>query len=232
MPLVIEPFVIVGVVALVSAIGAGTWWFSPHQRALRALRACPVVAINRAADGATVRIVGAVRARAPMLASPLSGRECVAYDLVLEELVKTGKSSHWRQILHLEDACEFEIVDATGRAIVEAKHIAVALIGDAHARTGLFEDATPELLALLDAHGLSATGLFGMNKGLRVREGVLEPDETIAVLGRARWENDPEARSTPGELGGYRGLTVPRWLVIEAPDGAPVRASDDPAAMA
>lgn len=49
----------------------------------------------------------------------------------------------------------------------------------------------------------------------------------IAVTGRARWEDDPEAGAlTPGEVGGYRAAARRQRLVIEA-DDEPVRASDD-----
>ena len=66
--------------------------------------------------------------------------------------------------------------------------------------------------------------LAGFNRTLRYREAVFEEGEEVAVLGRARWEMDPDPKA---EGSGYRGGA--KRLVIEAPETeGPLLASDDP----
>lgn len=224
--LALDPVILVGVLAAGAGIAFLTWWLSPYQRTLRALRAAPRVRIADAPDGQLVRIVGQLRAPEAALSAPLSGRACTHYEIVVEEHVKRGKSSSWRTLFRESETRDFSLDDGGGTAIVETDHLEVALVQDHHQRSGTFEDASPALEALLARHGHSSTGLLGFNRTIRYREGVLEPGEEVSVLGWARWEDDPEAGLDPSR-GGYRGSARKKRLVIHAAEG-PVRASDDP----
>lgn len=224
--------------ALVLAASAGivsvfglVWWLSPRQRTLRALRAAPRVRVVDARAGELVRIVGRLRPRATPLIAPLSGRACASYDLQVDVRRKSGKSSHWSQLFHERASCDFAVEDESGIALVETSSFECAIVLDHHRTSGTFDDATPDLERLLARHGQSSTDLFGFNRGLRYREGLLEAGEEVAVLGRARWEDDPEAGAmAPGPTSGYRETARPKRLVIEAADG-PVLASDEPGAL-
>jgi hypothetical protein len=57
---------------------------------------------------------------------------------------------------------------------------------------------------------------------MRYREGIVARGVEVAVLGRARWERDPE-----GAGGDYRAQ--PRRLVLEAPEGGELVVSTEPA---
>lgn len=223
----IQPLILLAVGVGAGALGLGSWYFSPRQRALRAIRSVPVVLVSEAVEGSIVRIVGALRPLAPLLTAPLSGRACAHYDVIVEEQVRSGKSSHWRTIAHEHASRDFVVEDTSGRAIVQTAHFEATVELDHHQRSGFLNDASPELEALLARHGRSTTGLFGMNRTIRYREGVLEPGEEVAALGRARWEDDPEPGAANVPRGGYRDSGRRQRLVIERSELGPVRASDD-----
>ncbi len=63
---------------------------------------------------------------------------------------------------------------------------------------------------MLQSYGKDSTNLLGLNKSIRYREGALEAGELVAVLGRGRWQPDPD----PNQKGGYRDRAM--RLLIEA----------------
>lgn len=215
---------------VVFAFGLASWYFSPDQVRLRELAGVDVTAIGDARDGDVVRITGVLRAARDreLLRAPLSGRRCAHFDVKVLERVSSGKRSDM-----VERFCEtasqpFVIEDASGRrAYVRTDRFVCVITRDESQRSGTFQDATPEMEALLARHGHTSTGFLGFNKGFHYQEGVLEPGERVTVLGKARWEDDPDASSGPSATGGYRDQARPKRLVIEA-GVEPVRASDVP----
>lgn len=224
------PLLFLAALALVGAIVLGAWWLSPYQQTLRALRSVPRVSVSDATEGSLVRIVGTLRAGARTLEAPLSGRPCACFRVEVDVRVSTGKSSSWRNIIREEDGADFFVEDPSGRALVKGGTVEAAIVLDHHLKSGTFDDATPELEAYLARHGHKSTDFLGFNKAIRYREGVLEPGETVAVLGRARWEDDPEAGAAQPSSGGYRESARKKRLVLEPGELGPVRVSDDPGA--
>lgn len=200
--------------------------FSERATTLRAMSAATRTSIEDAKDGATVRLVGRVAWLAQeRLASPLSGRACVAFRVHVETRVRGRKSSYWRTTIDERESVDFVLEDPSGRAIVRARGGKLLIDLDHHRSSGTFHDATPELRGYLAEHGQDSTGLLGLNKPMRYREGVLEVGETVAVVGVARWEDDPDdgAIETPG---GFRDAVRRKRLVIEPAADGNLYASD------
>lgn len=214
---------IVCAAVLLSAIALAAWWFDEERSLKRALKQAPRVTVREAREGALVRLSG----RAEMiddgwLRAPLTGRPCAAYVVLVEEYRKRGKSGSWRTLIREDAALEFELHDETGRARVRPGTPRMALERDAGFRSGLLQDATPELEAFLARHGERSEGWL-LNRRLRYREGVLAQGEPVAAYGRACWEDDPSPTAAGG---GYRDR--PRRLALVPPPGGPMLLSDDP----
>ncbi len=216
-----------GVASTLGLVFGLGWYFSEHQQRLRELRGVDVTRIADAVDGELVRIMGVIAEQDDVLDAPLSGRACVHFDVSVLEWRSHGKSGSFVHVFSETGSRPFVVTDASGRARIDTSHFRCAIVRDANKQSGTFNDASPEMEALLVRHGMQSTGLLGFNKSLRYEEGVLEPGERVTVLGRARWEDDPDetARGAPGV--GYRDSVRRRRLVIEA-SLEPVRASDDP----
>lgn len=229
--MIAPPLLFLAALALVGAIVLGAWWLSPYQQTLRALRSVPRVSVSDATEGSLVRIVGTLRAGPRTLEAPLSGRLCACFRVEVDVRVSTGKSSSWRNIIREEDGADFVVEDPSGRALVKGGTVETAIVLDQHLKSGTFDDATPELEAYLARHGHKSTDFLGFNKAIRYREGVLEPGETVAVLGRARWEDDPEPGAVQPSSGGYRESARKKRLVLEPGELGPVRVSDDAGAF-
>lgn len=216
-----------GIVGFIAWAG---WYYSEHQQRLRELGQVDPTRIADAKDGEMVRIVGVLRALPSaegLLDAPLSGREGAHWDVRVLEYVSRGKSGSYVERFRESASQPFLLEDETGRARVDTTTFQCAIVRDQNLRSGTFQDATPEMEALLARHGFQSTNMLGLNRGFRYEEGVLEPGERVTVLGRARWEVDPDDVDAARERGGYRGAAQKRRLVIEA-SSRPVRASDDP----
>jgi len=199
------------------------WWFSADQRARRAMRALPVRPIAEALEAEKVRISGPARPLAEPLTAPLSGRPCACWRVVVEEKVRRDKTTYWRTVVDDHEVVDFVIEDGSGKAVVRTAMVQPVLDRDMDARSGFLNDATPELEAFLSERGHSSQG-WVFNKTMRYREGVLEPGESVCVVGVGRWEPDPEAAA---EARGYRTAHQPRRLVLSAPAEGPLLLSDE-----
>lgn len=194
--------VILGVVALV------TGWMSESARLARALRDAPRATVAELREGVAARLVGTVGAQ-ETLSAPLTGRVCVAYVVLVEERISTGKSSRWVDRIREIKGVTFSLDDGTGKAMVDAGRAKLLVEMDSTSRSGTFDDATPVEAAFLSRHGMNSQGWF-FNKTLRYTEGVIEPGERVAVMGRGVREPDPDAAR---QVTGYRDALPTRvWL--------------------
>jgi hypothetical protein len=113
---------------------------------------------------------------------------------------------------------DFLLEDGTGRARVVSKAITVLNEAEAFFGSGALNRETPQVRAYLAAHGLERKEAF-IDESMRCLETVLEEGKTAVVMGEVSFEVDPG-----GE--GYR--ETPRRVVVTAPRGSSILASDDP----
>jgi len=200
-------------------------YMSPRQVAKRALGAVQLVPIARASEGSLVKVTGRLSIVGEPLRAPLSGRECAAWHVEVDQHESSGDGGgSWKNIIWETSAGTFLFQDSTGRAIVNALGARLVLVLDAHFKSGTFNDARPQLEAYLTSHGHESTGFLGFNKAIRYREGALEAGEEVTVLGQAHWEPDPDPHA-PSQ--GYRQRAM--RLVLDIPSGeAEMIVSDDP----
>ncbi|MDB4965762.1 MAG: hypothetical protein JWN44_1451 [Myxococcales bacterium] len=197
--------------------------FTRERRIKRTLKAVKPTAIASALDGRAVKIVGEVAYAGRSIASPLSGRLCAFYSIVVEEYRSSGKSGAWHEILRDEKGVDFLVRDDSGMALVRIASDGAALpalVQDRKARTSPILHSDFDLERYLGERGISVEGRF-FRKNLRAAEGILEEGERVAVGGLARWLPDPNAGG-----GGYR--EAGKRLVLQSSEALPLFLSDDP----
>lgn len=216
----IEIAVLIIVVAIVIAVLA--IFFNHDARVKRAIRKVPRSDISNVSGDQVAKIVGQISYATEPLISPLTGRPCACYEVIVEEYRSNGKSGSWRKIIHEQDRRDFFVSDGTGRALIKVEGAQISFQKDANLRSGTFNDATPELNAYLQKHGKDSTSWLGFNKSIRYKEGILEAKESVAICGYTRREPDADA----GNAAGYRDQ--PTRLVFENQgERAPLYISDD-----
>lgn len=208
---IVVPLVIVVVLAIIFL----AWFYSKDVRIKRALRKAPRLRIGEFNEGVEGKLIGEVRTLEDFNA-PLSGRPCAHYHVKVEHHRSRGKSSHWVTLVEESRSVTFVVDDGSGRAIVEAEQAEIAVVKDAHFKSGTFKDADPTLESYLAAHGHSSTGLLGFNKKIRYREGVIEEGELVSVYGQGSWEKDSTGK---------------RQLIMRSPSEGSLLVSDDPSTV-
>jgi hypothetical protein len=199
--------------------------FTRERRIKRALKRVPPTAIARARDGKAIKIVGELVYAGRSIPSPLSGRECAYYAIVVEEYRSRGRSGAWHEIIREERGIDFYVRDDSGMALVRVSDRLAfpALVQDRRARVSPIMHSDADLERFLAERGRSTEGTF-FRKNLRASEGILESGERVAVGGLARWLPDPDAAG-----GGYR--EAGKRLVLQASEALPLFLTDDPSAV-
>lgn len=216
----LEDYKFILALLICGGIALWRWYFSKDARTRRALRAVHQVPIKDVQDGSEIRISGRAEPLSKSLSAPLSGRACFCWEVVVEEYQPIGgRSGRWVELIREQDATTFCVVDGSGTAIVKARCPQMALHQDGKYQSGMFDNTFDAFEEYLMKHGHSSTGLLGLNKKLRYREGVVEQGEHVCVCGRGLWVTDPD-----GGQAGYRDR--PRKLTIEDPNNGPMLISD------
>jgi hypothetical protein len=216
-----EFLVVIIIVVALGAIVLGLF-FNHDAKVKRAIRNVPKSEIANVSGGQIAKIVGEISYIKEPLISPLTGRPCACYEIIVEEYKSNGKSGSWRKIIHEQDRRDFLVSDGTGRALIKVEGAKISFHKDTHMRSGTFNDATPELNEYLQKHGKESTTWIGTNKSLRYKEGILEAKESIAICGYAQREPDADA----GNAAGYRDQ--PTRLAFENQgESNPLYISDD-----
>lgn len=131
------------------------------------------------------RIVGVLDMVGEPLEAPISRRPCAAYVVTVDEYLALGA---WQTVLHVIRSLDYlAIRDQTGSALVELERAQVHIVADAHLRTGFLRPSNKRVAKFLFNYG-QALDITGPPRRLRVKEGVLEPGETVAAIGVGVWE--------------------------------------------
>jgi len=155
--------------------------------------------IGEVKEGAWVKVTGNVAALGPLMASQVSGRECIGFWCEVDDTVRELNG-----VLRKEDCGVFSIADKTGQVIVDGPFIFAPEIAT---EWSLDPDEHQDFLEEIGA----PTDI----RAAKVREELLQPGDRISVIGLAFLEPDPTSASA-----GFRA--APLVLHLRGSDGRPV----------
>ncbi len=214
-----DQYIFFVIVVVVVAIIILSQVFNKKARIKRKLKKAELKKIGEFKDNEIARIVGKVELVEKPLFAPLSYRECSFYYVHVEQKVSSGKSSRWSTIIEEEVAGRLLIREGDHCALINDDHLKCYIVQDERFSSGFMNDATGNLENYLNSKGYESEGFLGFNKTLRYNEGILEPDEKIAVYGKGIWRDALEL-DLPENYG--------RVLEVVAHEGVAVYLSDDP----
>jgi hypothetical protein len=172
-------------------------------------QATTTIATLREGGDEPAKIQGVVAAREPLLTSPVSGRACIGYRIIIEGL---GPGSP--PVVRREAWPSFLVTDDTGTAAAEGP-FSILLDPDDGGWTAL----PPQVYALLEEAGVPAADMFARDEGFRFKETLLEPGDRVSVVGRPSLEIDQAGR------GSFRA--PPRLFVLRGSEQEPVAVTED-----
>lgn len=163
-------------------------FFNRIARIKRKLKKANYKKITHFRDGDVAKIVGQVEFADNPLIAPLSKRECAYYYILIEQKVSSNDGSRWKTIIEEEKSNAFLIKEGNGCALINCDNIKSYIVQDKKYASGFLNDATDNLESYLNKKGYESIGLFGFNKKIRYKEGVLEEGEEIALYGKGVWK--------------------------------------------
>ncbi|MCA6361411.1 MAG: hypothetical protein IM638_00100 [Bacteroidetes bacterium] len=206
--------VIIAVVALLIFLA---WYFGEKTTVFRNIRKHQPQQVSSFREGEAGRVQGKVVFHGQTLRAPLSGRECSYYRVIVEEYRSSGKSGHWHKVIDDVKAGLVLLHDGSGYALINAESARCFIVPDANFNSGTFKDAPAHIEEYLKTHAKKSTGIFGWNKSMRYKEGLLEEGEVVNVAGKAVWR---DAKSL-----GFQ-LPVDKILVFSAEQDAKLYFTD------
>ena len=213
----IAPYVALALITLVTTAG-NYLWPDRRSRIHRAVASRRRVMVHDAHG--TVRLTGRVRRIGDLLRAPLTGRRCVAYEVVVDEPGAGG----WCRCVELREVRPFMVVDESGEARIDSS--GPFLMSLRYHRTGntsafsIFPGVHEDLASLLATAGVVSTSWFGRWKRFRYGEAVLEEGGLVSVSAGSVLEVDPA-----GERVNQR--SPPERLVLRGTEALPLLISDE-----
>lgn len=117
--------------------------------------------------------------------SPFTAKDCIYYSFRVEEYRRQGKNSRWVTVKKGEYRPEFFVRDDTGKVLVDPAGADINVPKDFEYNSGLLNDPPVLVKEFLKANDISHDSFLGLNKRMRYREYLIEPDDTVYVMGTA-----------------------------------------------
>jgi hypothetical protein len=178
----------------------------PSRREIERQETTVIAALR---DGERAKVQGVVGAREPLLTSPISGRACIGYRVVIERLAHGSPP-----VVRREAWTSFLVTDDTGTA---AAHGPFSILLDPD--DGAWAALPPNVYALLEEAGVPVSDMFSRKEEFRFKETLLEPGDRVTVVGLPSLEIDQHGR------GSFR--SPPRLFVLRGSDEEPVAVTED-----
>lgn len=177
-----------GAVILVLVVGGavgGTMWMTwSFRRKQDALHALPRTMIADLAAGARVRVVGLAYALGDTTVAPLSGKRCIAYDS--KTFIDGDNGSRGRKS---QQVVPFQVADESGKIGLALDCVSLDLALLVPEREG------PQLRSFGDSIIQRESRAQGFG-GVDHFEGILEPEQKVAVIGTVERAPDGSLRLT------------------------------------
>ncbi len=193
MPILMSPTSFLLLVSVGIIVVLGTVLFSKKAIFTRSLSRIPFSSVPNLKTDELSKLYGkALHVKTP-LRSPCTQRECVLYQLKIEQYGSNGKQSGWNTLIEVERFQEF-FLECNGDLVIvkpttNPKNYNCFLTKDKIERISSSADPSPEFKALLNDHDIKIKNWLGFKKTLRYQEGVIEIGEYITLAGIAKWKS-------------------------------------------
>jgi len=183
----------------------------PLRRAIDARETTPIAALR---EGEVAKVRGVVVAREPLLTSPTSGRACIGYRIVVDDVTQ-DPARGGIPLVSREAWPSFFVEDATGSVVVQGSLDVAVDPSDFASDFNL----PPSVYALLAEDDVRMRDLWFRRRLFWFRETLLKVGDRVSVVGRPSLEIDPAGRAS------FRD--PPRLHVMKGTLDEPVAVIDD-----
>jgi hypothetical protein len=168
-------------------------YFSEKVRFKRLFKKTPLQKIAYFKEADVAKIVGNVLVIDTPLKAPLTDRECAYYQIIVEQLVSTGKHAYWKTLVDEEKMTQFLIDDNSGGyAYFDSINLKKMIVKDYVYKTNFRNKPDAKLIEFLTNHSIDSKNWLGLDKKIRYKEAILEPGEKFALIAKGVWKKTEE----------------------------------------
>ncbi len=117
--------------------------------------------------------------------SPFTNTDCVYYRYTIEEYRSSGKSGHYVTIDEQRTSDPFFVQDETGKVLVNPEGAEINKPDKTVFKTNSSGEPSELIQDFIKGRGISYKGTFGFNKDMIFTEYLIEPEDSIFVMGTA-----------------------------------------------
>jgi len=218
------PIIVVIVFCVIGIIIFCTYYFSAKNVIIRTLSKIPHKPASSLKTNELSKVSGkALHVKEPLIA-PYSNRKCVFYQIIIEQKVSTGKSSHWKTLVKEERFQEFFIQTKNDFVIIkpqeQPKNYICHLVKDKDQSSGAFNDPSPQFVSVLKRYNIDSETFLGFNKRLRYKEGIIAIGEEITVAGIAKWKtlSEPLPEYPYSKIATLESVNKQKIIITDLPE--------------
>ena len=142
-----------------------------------------------------VELKGKIKVADKTLEDPFDEKECVYWNVTIDEYVKRGKRRTWVTRHRLKKSVTFLLSDDTGSVLIDSNKADMTNIkrdSEIETATLFSEELPPHIIEYCDKYNVKYEGWFGFKKKLRCRTTYIEPGDQLYIIGSARPLNEEE----------------------------------------
>lgn len=200
------------------------YYFDNKQSIIRTLKKLPNKPISGLKTNQFTKVTGKAKNLEEPLIAPYSKRKCVFYKIKIEQKKRSGKNKYWSTIVNEEKIQAFFIEKNGDYVMVKSKqnpkNYKSYLVADKKTSSGIFNEPTPEFLAVLEKYNIKTQGFFGINKQIRYSEGIIEIGEEITVAGIGKWQSlkAPIANYSYSKIAALESTVDQKLIITDLPN--------------
>jgi hypothetical protein len=124
------------------------------------------------------------KAKGEPIQSPLSKKECLLWAVEVEEDQGKSRNSSWKTVYEKTSESAFEVYDKNGGIPILIKDVDLDVYKNEYTKA-IFDSMKPDIEKL----GVKTKGFLGIDKILRATEHLVNPDDTVFILGDIEYKD-------------------------------------------
>ncbi|WP_025742611.1 hypothetical protein [Aquimarina pacifica] len=166
----------------------GLWsvYANKKNKVLRKLKKTTIKKTALAKENEYIKVIGTLQTTTEPIISPIGKRECIGYQIKVEEKRKY-KNNSWRTIMLEEKLLDFIIDSPQGKAFIvfpsDANNSLLYLVKNVVKKTGTWDNLPLFIEKSLTIHGKKSAGFLKSNKIFRYKESIIEAGNKMVVAG-------------------------------------------------
>lgn len=183
-------FSVTDLILVLWSVGVVIYFLIKNGKSKRKYKNTVLKSIKDCDGNVEEKIVAKVIQDTPLLSSPLYGKPCVYYEVLVQKRVSNpGVGASYESIIEEKSDQAFYLEDATGLAKLQPASAVFESEDESFFSSNPFNQPQETHLNFLNKHNLNSNGFLNINKSMVFIERIIQLGDTLTVIGKGSWDN-------------------------------------------